>query len=100
MRRIDGPHPTAAEFPDAVTKRGAKHLDEMSDMVAEGCRAVMFYLVQRDDCDHFRIAADIDPYYAETLASARKAGVEAICYTCRLSLEGIELDAPLPLALD
>tara|TARA_B100001123_G_scaffold121963_1_gene141956 strand:- start:169 stop:885 length:717 start_codon:yes stop_codon:yes gene_type:complete len=100
LRRIDGHHPTAAEFPDAVTKRGAKHLDEMSDMVAEGCRAVMFYLVQRDDCDHFRIAADIDPYYAETLASARKAGVEAICYTCRLSLEGIELDAPLPLALD
>ena len=100
LRRLDGPAPSAAEFPDAVTKRGAKHLDEMSDMVAEGCRAVMFYLVQREDCDHFRIAADIDPGYAETLATARKAGVEAICYTCRLSLEGIELDAPLPLALD
>jgi sugar fermentation stimulation protein A len=100
LRRIDGPVPSAAEFPDAVTKRGAKHLDEMSDMVAAGHRAVMFYLVQRDDCDHFRIAADIDPHYAETLTSARESGVEAICYTCRMSLEGIELDAPLPLVLD
>ncbi len=100
LRRTEGPHPTAAEFPDAVTKRGAKHLDEMSDMVAKGCRAVMFYLVQRDDCDHFRIAADIDPHYAATLASARQSGVEAVCYTCRISLESIELDSPLPLFLD
>ena len=100
LRRLDGPNPTAAEFPDAVTKRGAKHLDELSNMVAKGCRAVMFYLVQRDDCDHFRIAADIDPHYAKSLTYAQKAGVEAICYTCRLSLERIELDAPLPMALD
>jgi len=100
LRRVDGLFPSAAEFPDAVTKRGAKHLDEMSDMVAAGHRAVMFYLVQRDDCDHFRIAADIDPHYAKTLAVARKSGVEAICYTCRISLEAIELAAPLPLTLD
>ena len=100
MRRTDGPHPTAAEFPDAVTKRGAKHLDEMADMVTQGCRAVMFYLVQRDDCDHFRIASDIDPHYAATLDAARRGGVEAICYTGRISLDGIELDAPLPMALE
>lgn len=100
LRRVDGPHASAAEFPDAVTKRGAKHLDELSDMVAEGCRAVMFYLVQREDCDHFRIAADIDPHYAERLASAQASGVEAICYTCRMSTEGIELNAPLPMVLD
>lgn len=100
LRRIDGAFPTAAEFPDAVTKRGAKHLEEMSDMVAAGCRAVMFYLVQREDCDHFRIAADIDPHYAATLDAARKSGVEAVCYTCRISLKGIELDAPLAMALD
>ncbi len=100
LRRIDGAFPTAAEFPDAVTKRGAKHLEEMSDMVAAGCRAVMFYLVQREDCDHFRIAADIDPHYAATLDAARKSDVEAVCYTCRISLKGIELDAPLAMALD
>lgn len=100
LRRTDGPHPAAAEFPDAVTKRGAKHLVEMRDMVAEGCRAVMFYLVQRSDCDHFRIAADIDPHYAETLRAAREAGVEALCYDCRLTTERIEMNAPLPLVLD
>lgn len=100
LRRPDGAYPTAAEFPDAVTKRGAKHLDEMSDMVAEGYRAVMFYLVQREDCDHFRIAADIDPHYAGRLSSAQESGVEAVCYTCRMSTEGIELNAPLPLVLD
>lgn len=99
LRRPDGTHPTAAEFPDAVTKRGAKHLDEMMDMVSEGHRAVMFYLVQREDCDHFRIAEDIDPHYAETLAKAREHGVETVCYTCRMSVEGIEVAAPLPLVL-
>lgn len=99
LRRTDGPHPSAAEFPDSVTKRGAKHLDEMSDMVNAGHRAVMFYLVQREDCDHFRIADDIDPHYAESLVKARSIGVEAVCYTCRMSLEGIELSAPLPMEL-
>jgi len=100
LRRTDGPHPSAAEFPDSVTKRGAKHLEELADMVAGGFRAVMFYLVQRDDCDHFRIAADIDPHYAASLYTARASGVETMCYTCRLSLDGIELNTPLPAVLD
>ena len=52
--------PRLAEFPDSVTARGAKHLHEMADMVAAGHRAVMFYLVQRSDCDHFSLARDID----------------------------------------
>ncbi len=89
----------AAEFPDSVTARGAKHLAEMTDMVAAGARAVMVYLVQREDCDVFRIAADIDPTYAAALDRARAAGVEAVCYACRLSTEAIEVDGPLPLAL-
>ncbi len=99
LRRPDGANPTAAEFPDSVTKRGAKHLDELSNMVAAGNRAVMFYLVQREDCDHFRIADDIDPHYAERLTAALACGVETLCYTCRMSREGIELAAPLPLVL-
>ena len=64
----------AAEFPDAVTKRGAKHLVEMSEMVRQGARAVMVYLVQRSDCDHFRVAEDVDPAYASALAEAREVG--------------------------
>lgn len=99
LRRPDGPHPTAAEFPDAVTARGAKHLRELADRVAAGDRAVMLYLVQRQDCDHFRVAADIDPVYAAGLAAAVAAGVEALCYACRIDLERIEVAAPLPVRL-
>jgi len=88
----------AAEFPDSVTQRGAKHLAEMADVVAQGGRAVMLYVVQRQDCGSFRVAADIDPAYNEALGTALAAGVEAICYACRLSPEGIDLADPLPLA--
>jgi sugar fermentation stimulation protein A len=90
---------TAAEFPDAVTKRGAKHLVELGDMVAGGARAVMLYLVQRGDCDHFRIAGDIDPAYEAALSEARAQGVETLCYACDMRLDGIDLGAPLPLTL-
>lgn len=88
----------AAEFPDSVTKRGAKHLAELSDMVAAGARAVMVYVVQREDCDHFRLAADIDPGYAEAFAAARVAGVEAICYACKIAVDGIHIAAPIPIS--
>lgn len=78
-----------AEFPDAVTERGAKHLREMTDIVAAGGRAVMVYLVQRTDCRRFSVAADIDPAYAEGLATALAAGVEAVCYGCRMGPDAI-----------
>jgi len=88
-----------AEFPDAVTSRGAKHLVELSDMVAEGHRAVMFYLVQREDADAFTVAADIDPTYAEELTKAIKAGVEVVCYACTLNPEEITVSRKLPVRL-
>lgn len=90
----------AAEFPDSVTKRGAKHLVEMSNMVRQGARAVMVYLVQRGDCNHFRVAEDIDPAYASALSDARACGVEAICYDCDISTEEITVARKLPLMLD
>jgi sugar fermentation stimulation protein A len=91
---------TAAEFPDSVTARGLKHLGELGDMVEAGHRAVMFYLVQRGDCDRFRIAADIDPAYAAGLKEARARGVEVLCYGCEMSAEAIDLSAPLPIDLE
>ena len=90
----------AAEFPDSVTARGAKHLVEMADMVRSGARAVMVYLVQRGDCDHFRIAADIDPGYAIGLQEARRCGVEAVCYDCVVSADAIEVRGRLPATFD
>jgi sugar fermentation stimulation protein A len=99
LRRPDGPAPEAAEFPDARTERGAKHLAELADMARSGARAVMFYLVQRADCAYFTIASDIDPAYAEALDAARAAGVEIICHDCVVSPKGVELKSLLPVRI-
>ena len=100
LRRPDGAHPGAAEFPDSVTKRGAKHLAELADMVDSGARAAMLYLVQRGDCDHFRLAADIDPAYAAAMTDARARGVEALCYECGVTPRGIEIARPMKITID
>ncbi|WP_106755411.1 DNA/RNA nuclease SfsA [Pannonibacter carbonis] len=84
--------PGLAEFPDSVTARGAKHLRELSDMVREGHRAVMVYLVQRPDCDRLAMASDIDPAYAAALAEARAAGVEVIAIGCSVTPEAIRVN--------
>jgi sugar fermentation stimulation protein A len=78
-----------AEFPDAVTARGAKHLDELAAMVAAGHRAVMLFLIQIGSAERFGLAADIDPTYARAFARARAAGVEALAYCCVITTEGI-----------
>lgn len=68
--------PGLAEFPDAKTTRGAKHLTELRGEKAKGNRAVMLFLVNRTDCDRVTVAADIDPAYAKALEEARAVGVE------------------------
>lgn len=85
-----------AEFPDAKTARGTKHLEELALMAEAGHRAVMFYLVQRTDCSSCTVAADIDPAYAAALADAQARGVETLCYDCTISPEAIRLNAALP----
>ena len=89
-----GPH---AAFPDSVTARGTKHLRELAQVAGAGARAVMLYIVQREDCARFTLAADIDPAYAAAFAEARARGVEALCHACRLSTDGITVDRPLPI---
>ena len=88
--------PGLAEFPDSVTARGAKHLAELSAMVALGHRAVMLYLVQRTDAEEVTLAGDIDPAYAAAFARAMQSGVEVIALGCRISPEEITLGDPLP----
>ena len=80
-----------AEFPDSITTRGAKHLRELEKVVAEGNRAVMLYIIQRNDCSHFSFAADLDPVYAATAARVLSHGVEAYAYSCCVTLGGIEV---------
>jgi sugar fermentation stimulation protein A len=86
-----------AEFPDAVTKRGAKHMAELAAMAEAGARAVVLFVVQRDDCDAFNLADDIDPTYAAAFADARARGVEALCYCCKLAIDSISLERAIPI---
>ena len=88
-----------AEFPDAVTERGAKHLREMAEMVAQGFRAAMVYVIQRDDCDRFSLAKDIDPVYAATAEDVFAKGVEACAYACDMQEDGIRLYRKIEIEL-
>jgi sugar fermentation stimulation protein A len=89
--------PGLAEFPDSVTARGAKHLDELAGMVAAGGRAVMLFVIQIGSADALAIARDIDPAYGRAFDRARAAGVEALAWTCRLTREEIRLDRAVPI---
>lgn len=86
-----------AEFPDSVTARGAKHLDELAAVVTAGARAVMLFVIQIGSSTTFALARDIDPAYGRAFDKARGAGVEAIAYTCRIDREGIILAGSVPI---
>lgn len=85
-----------AEFPDAKTVRGAKHLVELSNEVAAGFRAAMLFIVQ-GPATGFSIARDVDPAYGAAFDLARSRGVEAHCWSAIVTTEGVELDAPVPI---
>ena len=87
-----------AEFPDSVTARGAKHLVEMSEMVRNGHRAVMVFLIQRGDARKLALARDVDPNYGLAFDAAVRAGVEAIALRCRMSLHEITVEKAVPMA--
>ena len=89
-------HGDIAEFPDAVTARGARHLAELARVAAAGHRAVMLYLVQRTDCARFALAGDIDPAYARAFDAAE--GVEVLVYGTRIDTRGVTLGARLAMA--
>jgi sugar fermentation stimulation protein A len=89
-----------AEFPDSVTKRGQKHLVELSNAVESGFRAVMLFVVQRNDCHRFKLAHDLDPGYFEAMQNALKVGVEVLCFGTKISYEGLELDQRMELHPD
>jgi sugar fermentation stimulation protein A len=86
-----------AEFPDSVTVRGAKHLDELAVMVSLGKRAVMLFLIQIGSAVRFALARDIDPGYGKAFDRARAAGVEAIARRCDLTTDSIVVSSPVPI---
>ena len=81
-----------AEFPDAITSRGTKHLKELIIAKQRGFESYILYLIQREDCKSFRIAKDIDEEYKIALDKALKKGVKIICYDCKISTEEIKLN--------
>lgn len=89
--------PGRAEFPDAVTARGAKHLDELAVMAKTGARAAMLFLVQIGSAKSVSLAHDIDPAYKKAFDRALHDGVEAFALTCRISTEGIEVGSAIPV---
>jgi sugar fermentation stimulation protein A len=85
-----------AEFPDCVTARGLRHLDELAREARAGRRAVLLFVIQRTDCDAFDAAADLDPAYAAKLRDAARHGVEVLCYGCDIEVTGVRLGRRLP----
>jgi sugar fermentation stimulation protein A len=91
--RRDG---TLAEFPDCVAARSFKHLRELEAMVAAGDRAVVFFVVQRTDCEAFSACHDLDPMFAAGLERAAEAGVEVLVYACDLTVGEIGIARRIP----
>ncbi|MDC0938036.1 DNA/RNA nuclease SfsA [Pelagibacteraceae bacterium] len=81
-----------AEFPDAVTSRGLKHINELLKARKKGFKIFILYLIQRDDCNFFKIAKDIDPEYSNSLTKAVKKKLNILCYDCKFSSKGIKLN--------
>lgn len=88
-----------AEFPDSVTARGAKHLDELAAITATGARAVMLYVIQIGSATSFNLARDIDPAYGRAFDRARTAGVEAFARACRITIDELKLSEVVPIEL-
>ena len=88
-----------AYFPDAVTARGLKHLNELVQLAAAGFRAVMFYFVQRMDARLFRPADHIDAAYGRELRYAVKQGIEIMVYDVFIDFERIQLNRKIPFEL-
>lgn len=88
-----------AYFPDAVTERGRKHLQELALMREQGHRAVLLFCVQHTGVAEVRVAQTIDPNYAETLKNVIARGVEVLCYQAEISPSAITLKNKLPFQI-
>ena len=81
-----------AEFPDAVTSRGLKHINELLKASNMGYKIFILYLIQRNDCKLFKIAEDVDPEYSNSLIKAVKKKLNILCYDCKFLTKGIKLN--------
>ena len=89
-----------AEFPDAVTSRGTKHINELILASKKGFKIYLMFVVQRNDCHEFKIVRDIDPQYFDAITKAVKKRLKIICYDCKFSTKGIKLNKKLNIKLN
>ena len=88
-----------AEFPDSITSRGLKHINELVKASKKNYKIFILYLIQRDDCKSFSIAKDIDNAYANALTNAVKKKLNILCYDCKFSPKGIKLNNKINLKI-
>jgi sugar fermentation stimulation protein A len=81
-----------AEFPDSITARGLKHIKELIKAKEKDYKIYILYLIQRNDCNIFKIAEDIDPEYSDSLSKAVKKKLNVLCFDCKFSPKGIKLN--------
>jgi sugar fermentation stimulation protein A len=89
--------PRFAEFPDCVTDRGAKHMEELAAVIGTGARAVVLFVIQIPSADRFAVAHVIDPAFAAAFNAARGQGVQMLAWRCNVNLNGIEIAVPVPI---
>ena len=95
LSRIKG----LAEFPDSITSRGLKHINELIKASKKNYKIFILFIIQRDDCKSFTIARDIDPQYANALTKAVKNKLNILCYDCKFSTKGIKLNNKIKLKI-
>ena len=88
-----------AEFPDSITSRGLKHIKELLNARRKGYETYLLYLIQRDDCNKFKLARDIDPEYSKLLKKAVKKKIKILCYDCKFSSKGIKLNRKIQVLI-
>jgi sugar fermentation stimulation protein A len=86
-----------AEFPDAVTSRGSKHLKTLIDAIKKGYKSYVLFLVQIQNIDNFKIAKDIDKDYYKNYLLAKKTGVQFLAYRCKIDPKGIKIERKLEI---
>ena len=88
-----------AEFPDAITLRGLKHIKELLNARKKGYETYLLYVIQREDCSKFKLAKDIDPEYSKLLEKAVKKKLKILCYDCKFSSKGIKLNRKIQVLI-
>jgi len=89
-----------AEFPDSVTSRGKKHLENLMLANKQGYESYLMFLIQIENCKSFGIASDIDPEYSKIFKEALKKNIKVLCYDCKFSNKGIKINNKIKILLN